>query len=86
MDSLILLMPLLGSLPIAVAAVIIAKIWRQRKDAPLDDLQTQNQELRQELDGLRRGLTEAQERLDFAERVLTRERRLDRLAEPGERD
>jgi uncharacterized membrane protein len=86
MDPLIPLMPLLGSLPIAVAAVIIAKIWRQRKDAPLAELQAQNQELRQELDGLRQELGEAQERLDFAERVLTRERRPDRLAEPGERD
>jgi hypothetical protein len=84
MDLLIPFMPLLGMLPLAVAGVIIAKIWRQRKDAPMDDLQAQNQELRQELDGLRRELGEAQERLDFAERVLTQERRAERLPEPGQ--
>jgi hypothetical protein len=79
MDLLIPFMPLFGALPIAVAAVIIAKIWRQRKDAPLTDLQAQNQEMRQELDGLRRELGETQERLDFAERVLTQDRRAERL-------
>jgi hypothetical protein len=72
-------MPFLGALPLAVAAVVIAKLWQRRRDAPVADLETQNQEMREELAILRRELTEAQERLDFAERVLTQQGRTDRL-------
>ena len=78
-DLLIPLMPFLGALPLAVAAVVIAKLWQRRRDAPVADLETQNQEMREELAILRRELTEAQERLDFAERVLTQQGRTDRL-------
>lgn len=66
-------------MPLAVAAVVIAKLWRRRRDAPVADLEAQNQEMREELATLRRELTEAQERLDFAERVLTQQRRTERL-------
>ena len=83
MDLLIPFMPFFGALPIAVAAVVIAKLWR-RRDAPAAELEAQNQEMREELATLRRELTEAQERLDFAERVLTQQRRTERL--PGAPD
>jgi membrane protein implicated in regulation of membrane protease activity len=79
LDLLIPLMPFLAALPLAVAAVVIAKLWQRRRDAPVADLETQNQEMREELATLRRELTEAQERLDFAERVLTQQGRTDRL-------
>ena len=79
MDLLIPLMPFLGALPLAVAAVVIAKLWQRRRDAPVAELEAQNQEMREELATLRRELTEAQERLDFAERVLTQQGRTDRL-------
>ncbi len=79
MDLLIPLMPFLGAVPLAVAAVLIAKLWQRRRDAPMAEMETQNQEMRQELETLRRELTEAQERLDFAERVLTQQRRTERL-------
>lgn len=36
-----------------------------------------------EIDELRRRLTEAEERLDFTERLLAKERQVDRLAPPG---
>jgi hypothetical protein len=75
MEFLIPLMPLFGVLPIAVAAVVIARIWSRRRDAPLGDLETQNQELRAELGAMRDELHETQERLDFAERVLAQQRR-----------
>ena len=84
MDLLIPLMPFFGALPIAVAAVVIAKLWRRRRDAPVAELEAQNQEMREELATLRRELTEAQERLDFAERVLTQQPRTERL--PGAPD
>jgi len=72
-------MPFLGAVPIAVAAVVIAKLWQRRRDAPVAELEVQNQEMRAELATLRRELTEAQERLDFTERVLTQQRRTERL-------
>lgn len=59
MDLLIPLMPFLGAVPLAVAAVVIAKLWQRRRDALVADLETQNQEMREELAILRRELTEA---------------------------
>jgi len=79
LDLLIPLMPFLGAVPIAVAAVVIAKLWQRRRDAPVAELEVQNQEMHAELATLRRELTEAQERLDFTERVLTQQRRTERL-------
>jgi hypothetical protein len=67
------------ALPIAVAAVVIARLWRRKPDVRVVDMEVQNQEMREELATLRRELTEAQERLDFAERVLTQQRRTERL-------
>jgi hypothetical protein len=85
MELLIPLMPLFGALPIAVAAVVIAKIWQKRRAVPLADLEADNREFRAELDSLRRDLQETQERLDFAERLLAQQRNRDALppAEEG---
>lgn len=82
MEFLIPLMPMFASLPIAVAAIVIARMWSRRRDAPVADLQAQNHELRAELGGLRDELREAQERLDFTERVLAQQRRTEPLP-PG---
>jgi len=81
LDLLIPLMPFFAALPLAVAAVVIAKLWRRRRDAPVAELEVQNQEMREELARLSRELTEAQERLDFAERVLTQQSRTERPPE-----
>jgi membrane protein implicated in regulation of membrane protease activity len=85
LELLIPLMPFFGALPLAVAAVVIAKLWRRRRDPPVAELEAQNQEMREELAILRRELTEAQERVDFAERVLTQQRRTGRLPDAPER-
>jgi hypothetical protein len=86
MEFLIPLMPLLGALPIAVAAVMIARMWHRRSQLPLADLDAQNHELRAEIGAMRDELLEAQERLDFAERVLAQQqRRGDPLPPTGER-
>jgi len=84
MELLIPLMPLFGALPIAVAAIVIARMWSRRRDVPLADLESQNHELRAELAVMRGELREVQERLDFAERVLARQRRGESLPLPGE--
>jgi hypothetical protein len=52
---------------------------------PWPKLEAQNHEMRQELAALRRELTEAQERLDFAERVLTQQPRTERLPDAPDR-
>lgn len=84
MEFLIPFMPLFGALPIAVAAIVIAKIWQRRRDVPAADLEAQNQTLRTELDAMRHELHEVQERLDFAERVLTQQRRGEQLPAPSQ--
>jgi len=65
------LIPLFGALPIAAAAVAVAFIWRRRRDKPIESLEAQNTALRDELDAMRRELSDAHERLDFTERLLT---------------
>ena len=84
MEFLIPLMPLFAAVPIAVAAVVIARIWSRRRDAPLENLEVQNQELRSELGAMRDELRETQERLDFTERVLAQQRRAEPLPPVGE--
>jgi len=83
MEYLIPLMPLFGALPIAVAAVVIARIWFRRRDIPLADLEARTHELRAELDAMQVELREAQERLDFTERVLAQQRRGEQLPASG---
>lgn len=75
MEFLIPLMPFFGALPIAVAAVVVARIWRGRREHPSADLEAQNQQLMSEMSTIREELREAQERLDFTERVLAQQPR-----------
>jgi type VI protein secretion system component VasK len=78
MEFLVPLMPLFGALPIAVAAVVIARIWSGRRERPWADLEAQNEQLQQlqaDMSTVREELREAQERLDFTERVLAQHRR-----------
>ncbi len=62
-----------------MAAVVIARLWHRRRDVPLADFEAQSHEMRVELSALRDELRDAQERLDFAERVLSQQRRGDLL-------
>jgi hypothetical protein len=79
MEYLVPLMPLLGTLPIAVAAVIVARLWFRRRDIPLAELEARSQELKAGLDAVQMELREVQERLDFAERVLAQHGRDEQL-------
>jgi membrane protein implicated in regulation of membrane protease activity len=67
MELLIPLMPFLGALPIAVAAIVIARMWRGHRDRPSADLESQNEQLQAEMNTIREELREAQERLDFTD-------------------
>jgi hypothetical protein len=75
MEFLIPLMPLFGALPLAVAAVVIARMFQRRRDAPVADLEAAHRELQAELDALRAEFREMHERVDFTERVLAQQRR-----------
>jgi hypothetical protein len=75
--ALVPFMPMLAALPLAAAAVLVALIWRRRRDRPVEMLEAQNVEMRNELQALRRELSDAHERLDFTERLLTERGRPD---------
>lgn len=73
MEYMIPLMPLFGALPVAAAAVWITHRvlrYRERRLGASEAIE----QLRDELDQLRRAHGEMQERLDFTERVLAQMR------------
>jgi len=59
---------------VAFAAVKIARMRATRPDAPSADVTAQLEALEQVVQGLQRELAETQERLDFAERLLSKAR------------
>ena len=69
MEFLIPFMPLLGGLPFAVAAVLIARMWFRHRESR-GTLAQQMEELEARFEVLRQGQIELQERAEFAERIL----------------
>src|SRR5207244_5264519 len=63
---------------VAIAAVKIARMRATRPDAPSADVTAQLEALEHVVQGLQRELAETQERLDFAERLLSKAREEDR--------
>ena len=63
------LMPLLATIPPAVAAIWIGNRWLRLRHGGAE-VQAEIAALRNEVDALGRDLAETQERLDFAERLL----------------
>jgi hypothetical protein len=59
---------------IAWAAVKIARINATRLEAPPTEMSARVEEVERVVQGLQRELAETQERLDFAERLLTKGR------------
>jgi hypothetical protein len=78
-EYLVPFMPLMGSLPIAVAAVVIARLWFRHRTSQ-SDLVAEVQELRADLEALRAGQQELQERAEFAERLLNQVKEGHRLS------
>ncbi|HVH08441.1 MAG TPA: hypothetical protein VM736_01465 [Gemmatimonadales bacterium] len=66
----------------AVAERIRSKGTSPDAGALRTELAEQREALEQELDGVRRELTELTERVDFAERLLAKQREPDRLVPP----
>lgn len=59
---------------IAVAAVKIARLRAARPESPSPNATARLEALEREVHGLQQELTETQERLDFAERLLSKAR------------
>jgi len=59
---------------IAFAAVRIARLRATRPDSPRADVIARLEELERGIQGLRQELADTQERLDFAERLLSKAR------------
>jgi hypothetical protein len=64
---------------IAVAAVKIARLRATRPELPSTDVTARLEALEHGFQGLQQELAEAQERLDFAERLLTKSREEPRI-------
>jgi len=64
---------------VAVAAVKIARVFAARPDASPPDVTPRLEALEQTVQTLQQELAEAQERLDFAERLLTKAREEHRI-------
>ena len=69
MEFLVPFMPLFATLPIAVAAVIVARLWFRHRDQQ-DPLARRVEDLETEVAALRHGQVELQERAEFSERLL----------------
>ena len=65
----------------AVAKILLAKTRASVPTLPSSDGETA--ELRQEIDALQNRLGELEERVDFTERLLAKQREADRLAPPS---
>ena len=88
MESLVFLapfIPFLAMLPPSFAAVWIANRWLKTRGASAE-VRAEIAALRDELAALRQVQADAQERLDFAERVLAQLREVRRELPKGTRD
>ncbi|MEO8088845.1 MAG: hypothetical protein ABI703_00955 [Gemmatimonadales bacterium] len=66
---------------VAIAAVKIARMHANRPQLPSSDISARLEALEHDIHGVQQDLAETQERLDFAERLLTKAREERRLGE-----
>lgn len=58
----------------AVTIVKVARLWATRRDSPSADVTARLEALERSVEGLQQEQAETQERLDFAERLLSKAR------------
>jgi predicted nucleic acid-binding Zn-ribbon protein len=72
MHPAVFLVALLSTLGIGAFTVVkVARLFATRRESPSTDVTTRLEELERSVQGLQEELAEAQERLDFAERLLS---------------
>ncbi len=71
-EVIVALIPLVAIIP--VAAVKIARLRATRPESPPADVTARFEALERDVQGLQQELVETQERLDFAERLLSKAR------------
>jgi predicted nucleic acid-binding Zn-ribbon protein len=80
MHPAVFLVALLSTLGIAAFTIVkVARLFTTRREAPSADVTARLEDLEQGLQGLQQELAETQERLDFAERLLSSAREERRL-------
>lgn len=80
---------LAGTIVLTQLVRTLGRYWERKAGAAgrpeeLAGVQGELETLRSSVDGLRQRLGEVEERVDFAERLLSRERPIDRLPQGGE--
>ncbi len=73
-NVLIPLIPITLIITVAVVTVKIARLRATRREVPLADVSARLEALESSVQGLQQALVETQERLDFAERLLSKSR------------
>ena len=72
MELAVSLVALLSTVGIAAFTVVkVARLFATRRELPSTDVTARLEELERSVQGLQRELAETQERLDFAERLLS---------------
>jgi len=76
----VFLVALLSTVGIAAVTVVkVARLFATRRESPSPDVTTRLEEVERSVQGLQQELAEAQERLDFAERLLSKSREEPRI-------
>jgi len=80
MEPAVFLVSLLSTVGIAAFTVVkVARLFATRRESPSTDVTARLEELQRTVQGLQQELAETQERLDFAERLLSKAREEPRI-------
>jgi len=80
MEPAVFLVALLSTVGIAAFTVVkVARLFATRRESPSTDVTARLEELQRTVQGLQQELAETQERLDFAERLLSKAREEPRI-------
>ena len=75
MDSAVFLVALITVVGTAAVTIVkVARLWATRRESPSPDVTARLEALERVVQGLQQEQAEAQERLDFAERLLSKAR------------
>ena len=82
MEPAVFLVALLSTVGIVAFTVVkVARLFATRRESPSPDVMARLEELGRSVQGLQQELAETQERLDFAERLLSKSREEPRIGD-----